>query len=151
MGKASNLIDKINESFDITEYVPMSESQLDKEIKKAISELTSDEVESAEDDINEAKSTFPKAKQIKSLLALRKKYMADVKGKNQILMHYRNDYAQAKDRKSKLAITKKRKAVQAELGKLHDVLKRARVQLDKLEAERKAYNKAKKAKAKNAA
>lgn len=152
MGKASNLINKINENFEEVSINTFTEVEIEKALQEGLASLTEAEInaEVIEGEINEAKSSFPKAKQIKSLQALLKKYRADKKAKNTTLMSYRNDYAKASDRKAKLAITKKRKAKQAELDKIMNVISRANKQLDKLEQERKAYNKANRAKSKSA-
>ncbi len=153
MGKASELLEKLLNVYEVSGFTKMTESEMDAIISHDLSLLTEKEIEDVEsdkeDDKNEAKSLFPKAKMIKSMQALIKKYREQKKEKQKTLMAFRNDYAQAKDRKTKLAITKKRKAKQAELDKIINVINRANDQLFKLEDERKAFYKAKRAKAKS--
>lgn len=141
MGKASKLISKISEEFEVT-LNTFTDVEIEKALNEGLKSLTQADIEAVED-INEAKSDFPKAAQIKSLQALRKKYSEQVKSKNNMLVKISNDYQKATDRKAKLALTKKRKQIQAEKDKLNSVLVRARTQLDKLENERKEYNKKK--------
>lgn len=142
---------KFLESFESFLSNPIQE-----ELNKHLALLTEAELADADkeddqDELKEAKSTYAKAGQIKSMIALKKKISADIKAKKVTLMSLRNEYAQAKDRKAKLAVTKKKKAKEAELAKLHDVFKRAQVQYTKLIADRKAYNKANRAKKKSQA
>lgn len=140
--------------------IELTEEELDAEIEKQQGELTEDEIEAEklepiDGEVDEAKSDFPKAKQIKALQSLRKKNRAKIKSANTYEINLTNLYQRAradKNRKRVLSLRKDIKKAEAGTSKLRQLQNRINTQLTKLEDERKKFNsdkrKAKKASAK---
>jgi hypothetical protein len=172
MGKATELISKIREGFNEITFHKFTDAELDAEIKSILGSLTEEEIESEvlediDGVVSEAVSTFPKAKMVKSMQALIKKMTNQIKSQREDAMYKSNriaKYTRGKgpnannkpenpaEKKTRLKNLKDAKAqhkdATAKLDKLYNVRNRAQAQLDKLNAERKEYNKKRKQDAK---
>jgi soluble cytochrome b562 len=172
MGKATELISKIRESFNEITFHKFTDAELDAEIKSILGSLTEEEIDSEvleeiEGIVSEAVSTFPKAKQIKSMQIILKKVIKAIEPLRKKSQEYsdliakntrgkgpgaKNDKESPNARKVRLRKMKgwreAKAKLQAEIDKQGALATRARAQLDKLNAERKEYNKKRKQDAK---
>jgi len=134
----------------------IAEADLDKIIKEELSKLTASDLAAVEDSLDEAKTTYPKDKQIKAMKALIKKltskYRASRDSTLGLSFKVQRNTKKKGDSPETPAMTKKRRAAKADAKKVlaaaaekqkkaMDIIKRARVQLDRLVADRKSYNK----------
>lgn len=167
MGKATELIQKIRENFEDVSAKKLTESEIDKMINDELALLTEAELDAEVmealegcEDINEAKSTFPKAKQIKSMQIILKKIkkaVAPLRSKSEEITQLINRNTRGKgpgaknakeSPKARQVRLRKMKAwrearakIQADMDKQFSLASRAHQQLDKLNKERKEFNK----------
>jgi hypothetical protein len=168
MGKATELISKIREGFNEITFHKFTDAELDAEIKSILGSLTEEEIESEvleeiDGVVSEAVSTFPKAKMVKSMQALLKKIEKSLeplrKKASDLRWEIDRNTKKKGDKPLPASANKRRlfklkqlkdsrKKIQADIDKQLSVKERARQQLDKLNAERKEYNKKRKQDAK---